>query len=247
MGQKGSKEMDRTKRGHSSNSSPVTRAEPTFSQQPPPPRPMSYRLPAVLPEETATNSLDTFFQKYKDESEDAILAAGMEQFCEDLDVNPTDFIVLVLAWKFQASEMCRFTREEFINGCQLLGATDVKTLKKRFPTLVQETSQSEKSFKELYSFTFSFGLDRSSGQRTLPVDMATALWELVFTYKTPPLLERWCTFLRENVVHGVSRDSWSMFLPFITTIAPDFSNYDESEAWPSLFDDFVEQELEKEK
>ncbi|XP_003382898.3 PREDICTED: DCN1-like protein 3 [Amphimedon queenslandica] len=256
----------------SSNSHPVSSSTPprsyshsvqgtqpqqrhTDTTRPPaplPPRNSSSSLPPPpLPDRrsrsstSSIESLNKFFQKYKDETEDAILAAGMERFCQDLGVDPTDFVVLVLAWKFQAEEMCRFTREEFVNGCQRLTATDASSLKKRFPDLVRETKESSKSFRELYNFTFSFGLDHGLGQRTLPVDMAIPLWELVFTYKTPPLLERWFQFLRDNSIQGISRDTWNMFLPFVTTVQEDFSNYDESEAWPSLFDDFVEQELEK--
>lgn len=279
MGQKGSKESpglrqtdrngSKSKRPNatpsdSRNVAPMTLAEPTASQQPPPLRhtmnehvPTSTNSPDrrtstssdVLPHRqtpssaaSRADSLDKFFTKYKDEREDAILAAGMEQFCEDLEVSPTDLIVLIIAWKFQASEMCRFTREEFINGCQRLKVTDAKTLKQRFPDLVLEIQQSDKSFKDLYNFTFSFGLDHASGQRALPVDMAMALWELVFTFNTPPILGRWLAFVGSHAPHGISRDTWNMFLPFVTTIKPDLSNYDESEAWPSLFDDFVEME-----
>jgi DCN1-like protein 3 len=197
------------------------------------------------PAATDSNPLEKFFKKYKDESEDAILAAGMEQFCEDLGVDPTDFIVLIIAWKFQASEMCRFTREEFINGCQRLKVIDARSLKQKFPDMLNEIQNSQKSFKDLYNFSFSFGLDHSTGQRTLPVDMATALWKLLFAFNTPSLLPRWLTFVEGHAPYGISRDTWAMFLPFIQTIKPDLSNYDESEAWPSLFDDFVEMELQK--
>ena len=189
-------------------------------------------------------SLEKFFLKYKDEGEDAILAEGMEKFCIDLGVEPTDFIVLLIAWRFRASEMCRFSREEFVNGCQRLRAHDTRSLKQRFPDLMEETRM-ERNFKDLYQFTFSFGLDHSSGQRSLPIEMAIPLWELVFSQKRPPLLEQWFAYLQQGDVRGVSRDTWNMFLPFVTTITPDFKNYDESEAWPSLFDDFVEHELEK--
>ena len=183
--------------------------------------------------------VEKFFLKYKDADEDAILAGGMEKFCVDLGVDPTEFIVLVLAWKFGASQMCRFTREEFINGCQKMRAHDAKSLKERFPELLAD-AKSEKNFKDLYNFTFTFGLDYSSGQRTLPIELALPLWELVFTQNRPAILEQWCNFLKTSDVKGVSRDTWSMFLPFINTVAPDLHNYDESEAWPSLFDDFVE-------
>lgn len=188
--------------------------------------------------------IEKYFNKYRDNGEDAILAEGMEKFCVDLGVDPTEFIVLVLAWKFEASQMCRFTREEFINGCQKMEAHNAKSLKERFPELLAEAKE-KKNFKNLYNFTFSFGLDHSSGQRSLPIDMAVPLWNLVFTQNKPDILDRWFEFLKEIEVRGVSRDTWNMFLPFVEATLPDLSNYDESEAWPSLFDDFVEAEQEK--
>ena len=187
------------------------------------------------------SQIDKYFMKYKDDTEDAILAEGMEKFCVDLGVDPTEFIVLVLAWKFEASQMCRFTREEFINGCQKMKVHDAKSLRERFPELLAEARR-ERNSKELYNFTFSFGLDHSTGQRTLPVEMAIPLWNLVFSQRRPLLLDRWFHFLQSTDVRGISRDTWNMFLPFVKSIAPNLSNYDESEAWPSLFDDFVEYE-----
>lgn len=38
-----------------------------------------------------------------------------------------------------------------------------------------------------------------------------------------------------------------MFLNFTQVIGPDLSNYSEDEAWPSLFDTFVEWETERRK
>lgn len=198
--------------------------------------------PQSLPNKHA--QIEKYFNKYKDVNEDAILAEGMERFCIDLGVDPTEFIVLVLAWKFEASQMCRFTREEFINGCQKMQAHNVKSLRERFPELLAQ-AKNEKNFKGLYNFTFSFGLDHTCGQRSLPMEMAIALWNLVFTQNRPDLLDRWFEFLKDGEVRGVSRDTWNMFLPFVDTTLPDLSNYDESEAWPSLFDDFVEGEQEK--
>ena len=78
------------------------------------------------------------FEKYKDDSEDFILSEGIEEFCIDLQLKPDEFKVLgkratnhkpslhgttfkrlsppVLAWKFEAEQMCRFSRAEFISG-----------------------------------------------------------------------------------------------------------------------------------
>lgn len=188
--------------------------------------------------------LEKYFNLYRDDHEDAILAEGMEKFCSDLGVDPTEYIVLVLAWKFEASQMCRFTHEEFINGCQKMRVHDARSLRGRFPEMKEEVKDQEK-FKSLYRFTFTFGLDQSTGQRSLPVDMAVPLWELVFEQNRTALLTDWCNFLRDTNVKGISRDTWNLFLPFSMTVNNDFSNYDESEAWPSLFDDFVDYQKQK--
>lgn len=80
-------------------------------------------------------------------------------------------------------------------------------------------------------------------------EIAIALWKLVFTQNNPPVLDQWLHFLTENPsgVKGISRDTWNMFLNFTQVIGPDLSNYSEDEAWPSLFDTFVEWEMERRK
>ena len=44
---------------------------------------------------------------------------------------------------------------------------------------------------------------------------------------------------------GISGDTWDLFLPFALLVDADLSGYDENEAWPSLFDDFVEHETDQ--
>lgn len=68
------------------------------------------REPKSCAEESSLQRLEELFRRYKDEREDAILEEGMERFCNDLCVDPTEFRVLLLAWKFQAATMCKFTR-----------------------------------------------------------------------------------------------------------------------------------------
>lgn len=68
------------------------------------------REPRPGAEESSTQRLEELFGRYRDEREDAILEEGMERFCGDLRVDPTEFRVLLLAWKFQAATMCKFTR-----------------------------------------------------------------------------------------------------------------------------------------
>lgn len=178
----------------------------------------------------------------KDPHEDIILADGIERLCDDLQLSPDDFKILVLAWKLDAEQMCQFKREEFINGLKLLRVDNIRDVQLRLPEIVQELTTNSDMFKDLYRFTFRFGLDVTSGQRILPVDMAIVLWKLVFTIREPPLLSRWLKFLECHHVRGIPRDTWNMFLNFAEVIGNDLGAYDDAEAWPSLFDDFVEYE-----
>jgi len=185
--------------------------------------------------------ITSLFEKYKDDQEDCILSEGIEEFCIDLQLKPDEFKVLVLAWKFNAEEMCRFTRQEFLSGCKALKTDSCKGIQAKLPEVVVQTMADQEKFKELYRFAYKFGLDCSSGQRILPVEMAVSLWLLVFSQNEPPLLKKWLHFLEKHPqVRGIPRDTWNMFLNFTNTVGSDLTQYDDTEAWPSLFDDFVE-------
>ncbi|KAF7989582.1 hypothetical protein HCN44_008256 [Aphidius gifuensis] len=186
--------------------------------------------------------LNALFDQYKDPVEDTILADGIERLCDDLQLSPDDFKVLVLAWKLDAEQMCQFTRAEFINGLKSLNVDSISSIQLRLPNVVNELSQNNEMFKDLYRFTFRFGLDITTGQRILPTDMAIVLWKLVFTIREPPLLKKWLLFLDNHRIRGIPRDTWNMFLNFAEIIGNDLGTYDDTEAWPSLFDDFVEYE-----
>merc|ERR1711915_256271 len=118
---------------------------------------------------------------------------------------------------------------------------NLRGIQAKLPELAAQTISDVEQFKELYRFTYKFGLDASSGQRILPVDMAVSLWTLVYSYNEPPILKKWLHFLEKHPqVRGIPRDTWNMFLNFVNTVGNDLTQYDDTEAWPSLFDDFVE-------
>jgi len=185
--------------------------------------------------------ITSLYEKYKDAQDDSILSEGIEEFCIDLQLKPDEFQVLVLAWQFGAEQMCRFTRAEFLTGCRALKADTCRAIQTRLPELAAQVKADQELFRDLYRFTYKFGLDRTSGQRILPVEMAVSLWLLVFSQNEPPLLKKWLLFLEKHPqVRGIPRDTWNMFLNFVNTVGCDLTQYDDAEAWPSLFDDFVE-------
>lgn len=191
--------------------------------------------------EPSEAKLNALFEQYRDSNEDAMLADGIERLCADLSVSPDEFKVLVLAWRLNAEQMCRFSRAEFVSGCKAMRVDSIKGIQARLPELVIEVTKDPDLFKDLYRFTFRFGLDAESGQRILPSEMAVCLWRLVFSVREPPILSRWLFFLESHPhVRGIPRDTWNMFLNFSEAVGDDLSSYDDTEAWPSLFDDFVE-------
>ena len=200
---------------------------------------------SLVSREVSESKILAMFELYKDAEEDCILADGIERFCMDLEVKPEEFVVLVLAWKFGAQTMCEFTRAEFFQGCKALRADSIKGIQSRFPELLADV-RDRQAFKDLYRWTYTFGLDSASGQRTLPTDMAITLWKLVFSQGEPPVLQRWLEFLEKHTnIRGIPKDTWELFLNFTEQVGDDLSSYDDTEAWPSLLDDFVEFENDR--
>jgi len=223
-------------------------------------RPLSDRHPAEKKrtlQATSSSTSDTtleahahvLFEHYRDLSEeDCISIGGIERLCADLGLEPDDFLVLLFAWQCSAATMCCLTRLEFVTGCRLLKATATDAILSRLKDLAINVQRDSNMFHDLYRWAYGFALDTSVLQRSLPVDIAIAMWRLVFSGAdtVPKILPRWFEFLeKRDDVQFISRDTWEMFLVFVTKIGDDLDSYDETEAWPSLLDDFVEYENDR--
>lgn len=157
----------------------------------------------------ADNAINKLYEEYKDKNEEgAILSEGIERLCSDLHYKPDDFPILVLAFCLDAKQMCCFTKQEFIHGLKKLNATTIKELNQRLLQIVEKLTDDIDFYKQLYRFTFNFGLDE--GARILSLDMAISLWRLVYTIHKPPdnVLERWLNFLANESIRGIQKDAW---------------------------------------
>lgn len=69
--------------------------------------------------------LEQLYGRYKDpQDENKIGVDGIQQFCDDLNLDPASISVLVVAWKFRAATQCEFSKKEFVDGMTELGAGD---------------------------------------------------------------------------------------------------------------------------
>ncbi len=62
-----------------------------------------------------------FFFLIDPQDENKIGIDGIQQFCDDLSLDPASITVLVVAWKFRAATQCEFTKKEFLDGMTELG------------------------------------------------------------------------------------------------------------------------------
>ncbi|CAA6659160.1 unnamed protein product [Spirodela intermedia] len=180
---------------------------------------------------------------------DMILANGIECLCRELQVDPQDIVMLVLSSHMRAATMCEFSRQEFIDGLEALGVDSLETLREKIPSLRAELKD-EQIFSVIYNFAFDWA--KEEGQRSMTLDTAIGMWQLLLTEKCWPLVDHWCLFLQARQEKAISRDTWTMVLEFVKAVLPPLSlslsrrwrtrwrrHYDADGAWPSLIDGFV--------
>lgn len=204
---------------------------------------MFFTMPmAAASSSTDPAVLETLYAKYKaeDDDEDMIGASGIERFCEDIEIDPIDPVILVISMKMSATSMGKYSREEFMGGMRKMGVDSVDKLKAKLPALRAEL-QDEHKFKEVYEFSFNFS--KELNQKSLPLETAAAMWKVLLTDRWA-LVDEWCDFLAAEHNKAITHDTWSQALEFSRSIGPDLEGYDPAGAWPYLIDEFVEAKLE---
>eukprot|EP00882_Tetradesmus_deserticola_P003375 GHRQ01003571.1.p2 GENE.GHRQ01003571.1~~GHRQ01003571.1.p2 ORF type:complete len:254 (+),score=115.01 GHRQ01003571.1:293-1054(+) len=185
-----------------------------------------------------THAMEQLYLKYKDPHQDMILADGISRLCDDLAVEPTDIVMLVISYHMGANIMCEYSRQEWVSGLTRMGTDSLDKLRAKLPELRAELADPAR-FQEVYSFAFSWA--REKGQKCLQIDTALAMWQLLFADdRRWQYIDEWCEFLQTHHNRAISRDTWVQLFQFTKIIKPDFSDFDEAGAWPYLMDEFVD-------
>ncbi|XP_021757379.1 DCN1-like protein 1 isoform X2 [Chenopodium quinoa] len=195
-----------------------------------------YSQPQIKPF-TDSRHLEELFNRYRDPDYDMIMADGISSLCTDLQVDPQDIVMLVISWHMKAATMCEYSKQEFIGGLQSLGIDSLEKFREKIPYIRSELKDDQK-FRDIY--IFAFGWAKEKGQKSLALDTAIGMWQLLFAEKHWPLIDHWCEFLQARHNKAISRDTWAQLLEFVRVVDPQLSNYDAEGAWPYLIDEFVE-------
>ncbi|EAU87963.1 defective in Cullin neddylation protein 1 [Coprinopsis cinerea okayama7 len=211
----------------------------------------------------STSKLNALFDKYKDPDGNEISIDGTIKFCEDLEIDPEDVVMLAVAYELKSPRVGEWTKQGWVEGLKSLGVDSIQGLKALLPKLRNQLGSDPKYFKKVYSHTFDFA--RNEGQRSLGLDTAQAFWALLLPHGLEggalshvdedqdvsmngaggegfkrEYVDWWFEFLQAKGGKGVSKDTWNMLFDFVRTIDSQFKNYDPEAAWPSTIDDFVE-------
>ena len=167
---------------------------------------------------------------------------GLLQLCYDLNIEPESYEVLLFCFLCRAKKMYLLTKDEFFLGLKNLGnhvdnLTDLRHKLFHFDALPYQN--------EFYLWTFNYGL--IDDQRSLTTANAISLWRLFYSkcFESPTILNEWLIYLQNEVTNDIPKtitcDTWKIFPQFAKFLQLNgFDAYDDNEAWPDLFDGFVE-------
>lgn len=77
------------------------------------------RFSIFTPESIITSHFTLLYLDPHDDNK--IGVDGIQQFCNDLTLDPTSISVLLIAWKFRAATQCEFSKQEFMDGMAAQG------------------------------------------------------------------------------------------------------------------------------
>lgn len=135
------------------------------------------------------------FEEFYDAADGTIGPEGIEKLCTALGVDPTDVLVLVLAWLLGASTMGYFSREEWLSGQATLGGcTSPESMLEQLQAVYAATRKRQDELRLLHRFTHSFC--REDRKKNIDVAVAVPMLSLLHAEAFPGHVPKLCEFLQ---------------------------------------------------
>lgn len=166
------------------------------------------------------------------------------KWCEDLGVDPEDVVLLPIAYELKSPSVGSFPRDPWINGWKSLACDSILSMKAALPRLRDKLANDPSYFTSVYNYTFEFA--KTGAQRSIGVDIAIAFWGLLIPHGLtgtalahnsgededdggdepmateegwkPEFTHWWFDFLTTKGGKGVSKDTWTMVGPTLSSI-----------------------------
>ena len=90
---------------------------------------------------------------------------GTLKFCEDLDVNPEDVVLLAVAYELKSPGVGTFPKEGWVEGWKKLQCDSIPKIKAQLAQLNSKLANDTEYLQAVYNFTFDFA--KSDGQRSI--------------------------------------------------------------------------------
>eukprot|EP00003_Mantamonas_plastica_P027311 TRINITY_DN582_c3_g1_i2.p2 TRINITY_DN582_c3_g1~~TRINITY_DN582_c3_g1_i2.p2 ORF type:complete len:180 (+),score=47.63 TRINITY_DN582_c3_g1_i2:359-898(+) len=142
----------------------------------------------------------------------------------------------VFSFKCNCKNMGKVTEEEFTEGLSAFGASTISQLKTKLSMAEDNVMEDDHEFYEFWKFCFIFLKDGEAG-RKVPFTKCGVVMGLV-TDKLPRAAD-FIQFMNDKEITHMNKDQWNSFVEFNQTVV-DFDSYDETAAWPTLYDEFVD-------
>jgi len=184
------------------------------------------------------NQIKQIYRQFSDpEDRNQMSEEGLQEFLKQIAVNTQTVELFIVGYLVNAPTLGTFPRDEFCQSMKKMGCDSIDSMRTKIRIRIDKINTKPKEFKAFYRWLFKYVQD---GQRTISIDLAKKLWEIVLQPRDYDLYPGWYKWIDSNKeVLGVSRDVWELLLDFISEMKSDLSNFDPEDSWPSLFDEFA--------
>lgn len=190
--------------------------------------------------------IDKLFDQFKQENEqdeqdgddgdEKIGAEGIEKFCQELEVDPEDPVLVAFSFHLNATELGAWKKEEFVPGLEKLKLDNMDSIKDYFNGTLRKELKNTATLKPIFKYAFDLGKNDPQ-QKTIGVEMAEGFLKMLLTGY--PHATNFVEFLQQTGTKGLNHDQWTNLFEFCVTVNPTCSNYDETSAWPCILDEYV--------